>query len=555
MNVYAPRQWLPHEKPMLAGSPSTPDHPAHRRITYLIVGIILSITGGLGNALVTVNVNYLQGTLGASAVEIAWLPAAYMMTNVSINLLLVKVRQQFGLRVFTEPFLILYALITFGHLFVNDLNSAIAVRAAHGIAGAALSTLGFLYIMQAFPPKIRLNGLVLALGISQLSMPLARIFSSDLLEFAEWRGLYLFEMGLALISIAGVFWLKLPPGDRIRTFEKLDFLTFGMLAPGLALLVAILSLGRIVWWLEAPWIGICLAVSIFLISIAIIIEHHRKNPLINTRWLKTGRVARIFIIIMLFRIVLTEQTTGAVGFLQAVGLSNDQMKYLFTFVLLGTIAGVATSTLAFNPKHLVPPVIIALLLVAIGAIIDSFATHDTRPVNMYLSQFLIAFGSALFLGPMLVMVIRDVVSNPKNIVSFSVIFGASQNIGGLLGAALLSTFQIVREKYHSSHLAEHLTLLDPQVDARIKTLSSPFVKILSDPALLQAQGMAALKTIETREANILAYNDTFMIVAGIAIATILWIVYRIIRIKLGAGKSVEENRVPTGANVPAEAGG
>jgi hypothetical protein len=44
-------------------------------------------------------------------------------------------------------------------------------------------------------------------------------------------------------------------------------------------------------------------------------------------------------------------------------------------------------------------------------------------------------------------------------------------------------------------------------------------------------------------------------VAGIAIATILWIAYRIIRIKLSAGKSVEEIRVPTGANVPAEAGG
>lgn len=323
MNVYEPRQWLPHEKPALPGSPSTPHHLPHIRIAYLIIGIIVAITGGLGNALVSVNVNYLQGTLGASAVEIAWLPAAYMMTNISINLLLVKIRQQFGLRVFTEPFLILYALITFGHLFVNDLNSAIAVRAAHGIAGAALSTLGLLYIMQAFPAKIRMNGLVFALGVSQLSTPLARIFSSELLEFAEWRGLYLFEMGLALISLAGVLWLKLPPGDRVRAFEKLDFLTFAMLAPGLALLVAVLSLGRIVWWLEAPWIGVCLASSIFLVSVAIVIEHNRKNPLINTRWLKTGRVARIFVVIMIIRIVLTEQTTGAVGLLQTVGLSID----------------------------------------------------------------------------------------------------------------------------------------------------------------------------------------------------------------------------------------
>ena len=46
--------------------------------------------------------------------EMAWLPAAYVMTNVCMNLLLVKFRQQFGLRAFTEVFLVLYALVTFG---------------------------------------------------------------------------------------------------------------------------------------------------------------------------------------------------------------------------------------------------------------------------------------------------------------------------------------------------------------------------------------------------------------------------------------------------------
>lgn len=35
------------------------------------------------------------------------------MTNISINLLLVKFRQQYGLRAFTEGFLVLYVLVTF----------------------------------------------------------------------------------------------------------------------------------------------------------------------------------------------------------------------------------------------------------------------------------------------------------------------------------------------------------------------------------------------------------------------------------------------------------
>ncbi|MFD2272391.1 hypothetical protein ACFS07_17740 [Undibacterium arcticum] len=67
--------------------------------------------------------------------------------------------------------------------------------------------------------------------------------------------------------------LKLPPSDRIKTFEKLDFLTFGLFAPGVALLCAVLSLGRIVWWLETPWIGVALAGAIALITSELVIEH------------------------------------------------------------------------------------------------------------------------------------------------------------------------------------------------------------------------------------------------------------------------------------------
>ncbi|MET0609843.1 MAG: MFS transporter, partial [Pseudomonas caspiana] len=143
---YTQRDWAPHERPTMPGSPSTPLHSTRKRWAFALVGVIVALTGGLGNALVVANLPYLQGSLGATTAEVAWLPAAYVMTNVSMNLVLVKFRQQFGLRTFTELFLVLYALVTFAHLFVNDLNSAIAVRAAHGMVGAALSTLGLYYM-------------------------------------------------------------------------------------------------------------------------------------------------------------------------------------------------------------------------------------------------------------------------------------------------------------------------------------------------------------------------------------------------------------------------
>lgn len=526
MNTYTPHTWEPHERPSLPGSPSTPLHPTHKRWLFAMVGVLVAITGGLGNALVIANLQYLQGALGATTAEMAWLPAAYVMTNVCMNLLLVKFRQQFGLRAFTEVFLVLYALVTFGHLFVNDLNSAIAVRAAHGMVGAALSSLGLYYMIQAFPAKWRLKALVLGLGTAQLALPLARLFSEDLLQIAEWRGLYLFELGLALICLGCVFLLKLPPGDRFKTFEKLDFLTFAILATGVALLCAVLSLGRIDWWLEAPWIGVASACSLVLIMAGLAIEHNRSNPMLMTRWLGSGTMIRLALAVVLIRMVLSEQSTGAVGFMQVLNMSYQQMHTLYVVMLAGAIAGLVVSALTINPAHLLMPLVISLALMATGSVMDSFSSNLTRPQNLYISQFLLGFGGTFFLGPTMVLGTKNVLTNPRNLVSFSVMFGICQNLGGLMGAALLGTFQIVREKYHSSMIVEHLTLLDPRVAARVQSGGSAYGGIVADPELRNLMGIRSLATAATREANVMAYNDVFMLIAIIAILTMIWIFIR-----------------------------
>ena len=526
MNNYTPRTWQPHERPSLPGSPSTPLHPTHKRWLFAMVGVLVAITGGLGNALVIANLQYLQGALGATTAEMAWLPAAYVMTNVCMNLLLVKFRQQFGLRAFTEVFLVLYALVTFGHLFVNDLSSAIAVRAAHGMVGAALSSLGLYYMIQAFPAKWRLKALVLGLGTAQLALPLARLFSEDLLQIAEWRGLYLFELGMALICLGCVFLLKLPPGDRFKTFEKLDFLTFAILATGVALLCAVLSLGRIDWWLEAPWIGVASACSLVLIMAGLAIEHNRANPMLMTRWLGSGVMIRLALAVILIRMVLSEQSTGAVGFMQMLNMSYQQMHTLYVVMLAGAIAGLAVSALTINPAHLLMPLVISLALMATGSVMDSFSSNLTRPQNLYISQFLLGFGGTFFLGPTMVLGTRNVLTNPRNLVSFSVMFGICQNLGGLMGAALLGTFQIVREKFHSSMIVEHLSLLDPRVAARVSSGGSAYGGVIADPELRNLMGIRSLATAATREANVMAYNDVFMLIAIIAILTMIWIFIR-----------------------------
>ncbi|QJT80891.1 MFS transporter [Kosakonia sp. MUSA4] len=531
---YTPREWAAHEKPMLLGSPSTPYHSTPRRIAYGIVGLLVCLTGALGNAMVTANLQNLQGTFAAWSTEIAWLPAVYVMTNASINLLLVKFRQQYGLRAFTEGFLVLYVLVTFFHLFINDLSSAMFVRAAHGMVAAALSSLGIYYQIQAWPAKHRLKALTIGITGSSLAIPMARLFSSELLQLNEWRGLYLFELGLALISLGCVIALKLPPGDRKKVFEKKDFITFFLLAPGMALLCAVLSLGRLDWWFEAPWIGWALAAAVVLIVAAIAFEHNRSNPLLNIRWLSSGSIVRLGLIMLLIRIVLAEQNTGVFGWLQYVGLQNEQMTKLAWSILAGIVCGIVASCLTIKPQRLAWPIVTSLVLMIIASLMDSHSTSLTRPNQLIISQFLLGFASAFFIAPAMLTGIGGVIAEPRNLVSFSVLFGMSQNIGGLLGSAILGTFQTWREKYHSSLLADQLTTLNPLVNDRLQFYSQMYQSMLGDSSLLSTQAVTQLQTVSTLEANILAYNDTYLLTASIAAATLIWILWRLLRLNITA---------------------
>src|SRR4051812_18477588 len=109
----APRahEWAPHERPAMPGSAPTPSHALPLRIAYGVVGVIVGLTGGLGNAIITVNLSYLQGSLGLTPVEAAWLPTVFVMASVCASLLLFKFRQQYGLGLFAELGLALYALL------------------------------------------------------------------------------------------------------------------------------------------------------------------------------------------------------------------------------------------------------------------------------------------------------------------------------------------------------------------------------------------------------------------------------------------------------------
>ncbi|MFP3835814.1 hypothetical protein, partial [Chryseobacterium sp. SIMBA_028] len=91
--------------------------------------------------------------------------------------------------------------------------------------------------------------------------------------------------------------------------------------------------------------------------------------------------------------------------------------------------------------------VLALILIAAGAYIDSQSTSLTRPPEMYLSQAMVAAGAAMFLPPVMSKGFAAVLAKGMPyIVNFLVIFLFTQSIGSLFASSVLGTFVVIREK-------------------------------------------------------------------------------------------------------------
>ncbi|MBQ0823781.1 MFS transporter [Microvirga terrae] len=496
--------------------------PWSRAALYMLTSLLLSLTQGLGMNLAAANLPQLQGPLGATTNEVTWLIAAYMAPNVSLSLILVKVRAQFGLRNFAELSILVFVLVMLLHIFVRDLQSALIVRFFSGIAASPISTLAFLYMLEPLPPAKKLSvGQPLVLTNIALGAPLARLISPDLLMLGDWHGLYLFEIALAMMAFAAVYLLPLTPPPRAKVIHWLDVVSYLFIAVGFGLIAMVFVLGRVYWWFEAPWLGVMLALGLASLTCAVAIELNRETPFLDIRWLAQKEILHLAGTLMIFRLLMSEQTAGAFTFFQSLGLQNEQMTVLSLVVIGASITAGLGYILLVKPGRETAAQMVALVLLLIGALMDSNATSLTRPEQMYVSQALIAAAGVLFLPPAMATGLALALQRgPTFILNFIVVFLTTQSLGGVIGSALVGTFITWRTRFHLQDLVDHLASTNPLVSQRIAQLAGTYGRVITDRSLLNAEGVALLGQQVTREATVLAYNDAFLAIALAAAFTL-----------------------------------
>jgi len=517
-----------------AAGPEFVPKPPLLAFAYLFAAAFLALTQSLGQGFLTANLTTLGGELGATQSQTAWLMVAFMSPRAWMPLMLIKIRTQFGLRRFAQVSILVYVAVAVLNLFATDLRSALMAETLSGIAAASLSTLAFLYMLEPFPAERKLTiGLPLALTVISLGAPLGQALTPLISGDGSRFNILALKLGMAMVCLPFVYLLPLAATPTMKVIKRLDLFSFVLLAAAFSGIVACFTTGAIYWWFEAPWLGWLLAGSIASLALVLVVELHRKAPLLDVRWLTSPAMLHLTAVLILFRIVLSEQTAGAPGLFRSLGYAPEQTMPIFWAISLGTLLGGIFCAMILTPQRV--PLIHwgALALVAIGAAMDSHANVTVAPRDMMLSQGLIGFASALFLasamaGGLMIALMKG----PQYLLSFITVFLSTQILGGTIGSGLFRTFASVRGTDHAARLSEHLGMGDALVSERIGRVAQGLSATVQDAAQAQVQAVARLGQEVSRQATVAAYNDAFTAISWLAIAALAVLTLHLLLITL-----------------------
>ena len=152
---------------------------------------------------------------------------------------------------------------------------------------------------------------------------------------------------------------------------------------------------------------------------------------------------------------------------------------------------------------------VGLVLFGISCLMDAFMDLNFAMDQFRVSNIVRALGQPLVIIPLLSVATAGLPKEETG--SASAIFNMMRNLGGSVGIALLSTLVTRREQFHSVRIGETVTLLTPQVIARISSLDSMLRGKGLDPTTAHD---TALTILNGRSANPVFHHGLQRIIFG-----------------------------------------
>jgi DHA2 family multidrug resistance protein len=235
----------------------------------------------LDTTIANVALPHMQGSLGATQDEIAWVLTSYIVAAAISTPVTGWLAVRFGrTRLFVTAltgFTITSALCG----VATTLPEVVIFRIMQGLFGAALVPLSQAILLDTFPR----NEMARAMGIFSMGVMIAPILGpvlgGYLTDEYSWRWCFYINVPLGIVAIVGA--LAFIPETVSNSARKLDWLGFGFLSLAVMSLQLVLDRGESKGWFQSPEIQVEGALTIFALYMFIVHSATSVRSFIDVR--------------------------------------------------------------------------------------------------------------------------------------------------------------------------------------------------------------------------------------------------------------------------------
>jgi EmrB/QacA subfamily drug resistance transporter len=430
-----------------------------RRWWALAVIAIAQLMVVLDATVVTIALPSAQKALHISDVDRQWVITAYTLAFGGLLLLGGRIADYVGRkRLFLIGLIGFAAASALGGAAQNG-AMLLGARAIQGAFAAVLAPAALSLITVTFTQtKERARAFAVYGGISGGGAAIGLILGGVLTQYASWRWCLLINVPIAVFAAVAGFFLVTESKSHGGT--KYDIPGALLSTAGLVSLVyGFTEAAKVgVGWASVQTLGY-LALAVVLLAAFLVVELRSSSPLLPLRVILERNRGGTFIASLLVGAALFAMFIFLTYYLQYnLGYSPLKSGFAFLPFSAGVIITAAASAPLLPRVGPRPMMIVGLILAPLGLFSFTFINdHSSWVLHVLPGEILMSVGLALVFIPLSNLALTGV--DPDDAGVASAVLNTTQQIGGSLGTALLSTFYATAvSSYLSSH---HLPPLSP----------------------------------------------------------------------------------------------
>jgi EmrB/QacA subfamily drug resistance transporter len=314
----------------------------------------------------------------------------------------------------------------------------IAARALQGFGAALVSPAALAIVTTTFPEgRLRTRAMGIWAAIAVGGGAVGMLLGGILTEYASWRWIFFVNIPVGLLAF--LFATRFVPESRGPERRGFDLLGAFSVTSGLIVLVYAIVKVQEYGWISVRTIGL-LAVAVALLAGFVITELRARHPLVRlgifgTRSLTVANAVMLSVGGGMFAIFFF----ATLYVQQILHLSPVQAGLGFLPLTAAIIVASGIAQQAIGPRiSVIPVAVVGMAMAATGLILLSRVSAD----GSYLSDVLpgivvMGFGLGFTFVPLTLIATTNVAVDDAGLASG--LFNTSQQVGGALGLAILST--------------------------------------------------------------------------------------------------------------------